>query len=147
MKNLLTNNRINIKTRVRAMKTYVWSTLMYGSESWTLNKTLKNKLNAAEMWCYRRMLRINWTDRVTNEEVLQRIGMQRTLIKEIRKRQINFLDHILRREKTEHLCLTGKIEGRKSRGRQRLKYLDSILDKKYRGYRKFDSYGAIRSLC
>ena len=101
---------------------------MYGSESWTLSRGLINKLNAAEMWFYRRMLRISWTNRITNEEVLRRIGMQRTLVKEIRKRQLNFLEHILRKEKIEHLCLTGKIEGRRARGRQRKKYLDSILE-------------------
>ena len=128
MRSLLGNNRINTLTRVRALKTYIWSTLMYGSESWTLSRGLINKLNAAEMWFYRRMLRISWTDRITNEEVLRRIGMQRTLVKEIRKRQMNFLGHILRKEKIEHLCLTGKIEGRRARGRQRKKYLDSILE-------------------
>ena len=118
MRSLLSNNRINTLTRVRALKTYIWSTLMYGSESWTLSRGLINKLNAAEMWFYRRMLRISWTNRITNEEVLRRIGMQRTLVKEIRKRQLNFLGHILRKEKIEHLCLTGKIEGRRARGRQ-----------------------------
>ena len=128
MRSLLGNNRINSLTRVRALKTYVWSTLTYGSESWTLSRELINRLNAAEMWFYRRMLRIRWTDRITNEEVLRRIGMQRTLVKDIRRRQMNFLGHILRKEKIEHLCLTGKIEGRRARGRQRKKYLDSILE-------------------
>ena len=59
MKNLLTNNRLNINTRVRALKTYVWSTLMYGGESWTLNRDVKSKLNAVEMGFYRRMLRFD----------------------------------------------------------------------------------------
>ena len=127
MKNLLTNNRIRTQTRIRALKTYVWSTLMYGSESWTITRELKAKLKAAEMWFYRRMLRISWRDRVTNEDVLARIGMQRSLIKEIRKRQMNFLGHIIRSEKIEHLCLTGRIEGRRARGRQRMKYMDSLV--------------------
>ena len=73
------------------------------------------------------MLRISWRDRVTNEDVLARIGMQRSLIKEIRKRQMNFLGHIIRSEKIEHLCLTGRIEGRRARGRQRMKYMDSLV--------------------
>ena len=64
MKTLLKNDRIGIQTRVRALKTYVWSTLTYGSETWTLSKTLKNKINAAELWFYRRMLRLSWTDSV-----------------------------------------------------------------------------------
>ena len=127
MKNLLTNNRISVQTRTRALRTYVWSTLMYGSESWTLTEEMKNKLRAAEMWFYRRMLRISWRDRVTNEDVMARLGVQRSLVKEIRKRQLNFIGHIIRREKIEHLCLTGRIEGRRSRGRQRTKYMDSIV--------------------
>ena len=128
MKTLLTNNRIGIQTRIRAMKTYVWSTLTYGSEAWTLNKNMKNKINAAEMWFYRRMLKIPWTARVTNEEVLRRVNQKRSLLRTIRKRQIEFLGHVIRREKIEHLCLTGMIEGRRARGRQRKKFLDSILE-------------------
>ena len=80
------------------------------------------------MWFYRRMLRVSWRDRVTNEEVLRRVGQQRTLLAELRKRQMNFLGHVLRNEKVEHLCLTGMIEGRRARGRQRVKYLDSIVE-------------------
>ena len=63
MKHLLTNNRVRMETRIRALKTYVWSTLMYGSESWTITRELKAKLKAAEMWFYRRMLRISWRER------------------------------------------------------------------------------------
>ena len=128
MKNLLTNNRINVQTRVRALKTYIWSTLMYGAESWTINRAMKRKLDAAEMWFYRRMLRVSWRDRVTNEEVLRRVGQQRSLLAELRKRQMSFLGHVLRNEKIEHLCLTGMMKGRRARGRQRVKYLDTILE-------------------
>ena len=128
MKNLLTNNRISMTTRVRALKTYVWSTLMYGSESWTLNREMKSKLKAVEMWFYRRMLRVSWRDRVTNEEILVRVGQCRSLLGEIRKRQMDFLGHVLRREKIEHLCLTGMFEGRRARGRPRVKYLDTIIE-------------------
>ena len=80
---------------------------------------MKNKLRAAEMWFYKRMLRISWRDRVTNEEVMGRL-----CVKEIRKRQVSFIAHIIRGEKTEHLCLTGRIEGRKSRETENM---DSIL--------------------
>ena len=128
MKTLLKNNNISIQTRIRALKTYVWSTLTYGSETWTLNKTLKSKINAAELWFYRRILRLSWTDRVSNEEVLRRVDQQRSLLKIIRRRQMEFLGHVIRREKLEHLSLTGMIEGRRVRGRQRKKFLDSIME-------------------
>ena len=106
----------------------MWSTLTYGSETWTLNKTLKSKINAAELWFYRRILRLSWTDRVSNEEVLRRVDQQRSLLKIIRRRQMEFLGHVIRREKLEHLSLTGMIEGRRVRGRQRKKFLDSIME-------------------
>ena len=93
-----------------------------------MNKTLKGKIEAAEMWFFRRMLKISWTDRVSNEEVLRRVNMPRTMLKDIRRRQINFLGHAIRKEKIEHLCLTGKVEGRRPRGRQRIKYLDTIVE-------------------
>ena len=73
-------------------------------------------------------MRISWTDRVTNEEVLERVGQRRALLGAIRKRQLEFLGHVIRREKIEHLCLRGMIEGRRSRGRQRKKFLDSFLE-------------------
>ena len=65
---------------------------------------------------------------MTNEDVLERVGQRRALLGAIRKRQMEFLGHVIRREKIEHLCLTGMIEGRRSRGRQRKKFLDSILE-------------------
>ena len=74
------------------------------------------------------MLKISWADRITNLEVLRRAHTERTLIREVRKRQIHFLGHVLRREGIEHLTLTGKIEGRRARGRQRQKFLNSLVE-------------------
>ena len=128
MKSMLTNRNLDITTRTRTLKTYIWSVLLYGSETWTLTQKLKDRLQAAEMWFYRRMLRISWTDRVTNQEVLRRAGTERTLVKEIRKRQLNFLGHVLRKEGVEHLTLTGKIEGKRARGRQRQKFINSLIE-------------------
>ena len=128
MKTLLTNNNVGIQTRVRALKAYVWSTLTYGSETWTLSTYLKNKIKAAEMWFYRRILRVSWVDRVTNEEILRRVGQGRALLGEIRRRQMEFLGHLIRGEGMEYRCLTGMIEGRRARGRQRKKFVDSILE-------------------
>ena len=128
MRSLLTNERIGFKSRLRFLKTYVWSTLLYGNEAWTISKGMQKKLEATEMWFMRRMLRIPWTAKVTNQEVLNRANSSRSLIQEIRGRQLSFLGHILRRREIEHLSLTGKFEGRRARGRQRQKYLDRILE-------------------
>ena len=110
------------------MKTFIWSTLTYRCESWTLTKDSKKRIEAAEMWFYRRMMRIPWTARKTNQEVLNLANTTRELLHKIRKRQLNFLGHIIRRQSIEHLALTGRVEGRRARGRQRMKYLDSLTE-------------------
>ena len=76
----------------------------------------------------RRMLKIPWTEKKSNEEVFQEAGVHRTLLKRIRQRQLAFLGHVLRRQSLENLVVTGRIDGRRARGRQRLKYLDSLCD-------------------
>ena len=70
---------------------------IYGAETWTLRETDQKRLQSFEMWCWRRMEKINWTDRVRNEEVLLRVNEQRNILHEIRKRKANWIGHILRR--------------------------------------------------
>ena len=93
------------------------STLMYGSECWTISSEMEKKLEAMEMWCYRKILRLSWTEKVTNEGVLKRVRKERTLMKRIRKRQLEFLGHVMRNQKLENITVTRKIEGKRSRGR------------------------------
>ena len=109
IKSLVTNRAISMGLRKRFLKTYVWSTLLYGCEAWTISKKLEEKLEAVEMWLLRRMMRISWVERVTNEQVLQRAGTKRELKKTIRQRQMKFLGHVMRQEQMENLCLTGKV--------------------------------------
>ena len=73
-----------------------------------------------------RMMRVSWTERMTNEEVLERAGTKRCLLRAIRKRQLKFLGHVIRKEELEHLCVTGKISGKRSRGRRRLAYIAGL---------------------
>ena len=88
---------------------------------------MEEKLEAVEMWLLRRMMRISWVERVTNEQVLQRAGTKRELMKSIRQRQMRFLGHAMRQQEMENLCLTGKVEGKRGRGRPRTKFLDSLV--------------------
>ena len=127
IKKLVTNSKISMNLRRRFVKCFVWSVLLYGCETWTLKKADEERLQAAEMWFWRRMLKISWTERKTNEEVLQRVGIGRELLSSVRSRQMRFVGHIVRREELEHLSLTGKIEGRRPRGRPRQKYLDGLV--------------------
>ncbi|GFO27950.1 endonuclease-reverse transcriptase [Plakobranchus ocellatus] len=119
MKTILTNKHISIETRKRALQCYIEPVLMYGCEAWTISNQTQKKLEATEMWCLRRMLRIPWTAKKTNKRVLNEANKRRSLVRTIRKRQATFLGHVMRRGKLDYLVKTGKFEGKRSRGRQR----------------------------
>ena len=102
--------------------------MLYGCETWTISKVMKDRLEAAEMWILRRMLRILWTARMTNIAVRERTGVRKEIVATIRERQLRFLGYILREDKHEKLALQGKIDGGRARGRQRTKYLDSLME-------------------
>ena len=93
---ILTNLGIGIETRMRLLKTYLWSVILFGCEGWTISKEMRRRLEAAEMWFIRRMMRIPWTARRTNDEVLQMARGCRELLTVIRRRQIGFIGDILR---------------------------------------------------
>lgn len=114
--------------RLRFLKCYVWSVLLYGMEGWTLKVDNINKLEAFEMWLYRRMLKIPWTARMTNVEVLSRINKERELLVAVKKRKTAYLGHVMRNEKYEclQLLIEGKIEGRRGVGRKKLSWLRNI---------------------
>ena len=84
-KNLLTS-KLDLNLRKKLVKCYVWSMALYGAETWTLRATDQKRLESFEMWCWRSMQKISWTDRVRNEEVLLRVNEQRNILHEIRKR-------------------------------------------------------------
>ena len=132
---ILANPRISITVRKRILHYYVEPVLTYVSEAWTITKQKMKKIEATEMWFTRSMLRIPYTARVTNDKALQDSNTERNILKKIRKKQAELFGHYMRKEKLEHLIMTSKIEGRKSRGRQREKLLDSItwwLQEKFR---------------
>ena len=123
MASIFKDRQLSIDLKVRLLTCYVWSVLLYGCESWTLSVNTMENLEAAEMWFYRRMLRISYQDRVTNETVLQRVHQRRQLLNTIHTRQISFVGHVIRKGELEELALNGKIKGKKARGRQRLSFL------------------------
>ena len=87
---------------------------------------MERKIEAVKMRLYRRMLRISWTERVTNEAVLHRAGAGRELMRAIRQRQLKFLGHVMRNRQLESVCVMGKVEGRRGRGRPRIKLVDTL---------------------
>ena len=126
LQKVLKSGDIKLQLRIRVLKCYVWSTLLYGSETWTLTSDLMKQLEATEMCFILRMLRISYKDRVTNEEVLRRANVDRALRKDIVKRQMEFFGHVIRKEELENLLVTGFIEGKRARGRQRETYLQNM---------------------
>ena len=109
---------------------------MYGAETWTLRAAEKKQLESFEMWCWRRMEKISWTDRVRNEGVLLQVNEQRNILHAIGKRKANWIGHILRRNCFLKQVVEGKIKGEievtRRQGRRRKKLLDDLEDR--RGY-------------
>ena len=93
------------------MKFYIWSIALYGAETWTLRAVDQKHLENFEVWCWRRMEKISWTDHVRNEDVLLRVKEQRNILREIRKWKANWIGHILRRNCLLQRVIEGTIEG------------------------------------
>jgi len=93
----LFTSTLDLKLRKKLVKCYIWSIALYGAETWTLRAADQKHLESFEMWCWRRMEKISWTDHVRNEEVLLRVNEQRNILHEISKRKANWIGHILRR--------------------------------------------------
>ena len=93
------------------MKCYIWSIALYGAETWRLRAVDQKQVESFEMWCWRRMEKISWTDHVRNEDVLRRVKEERNILHEIRKRKANWIGHILRRNCLKQQIIEGKIEG------------------------------------
>jgi len=122
--------------RKKLVKCYIWSMALYGAETWTLRVADQKYLESFEMWYWRRMEKISWTDHVRNKEVLLRVNEQRKILHEIRKWKANWIGHILRRNCLLRQAIEGMIKGEmkvtRRRGRKSKKLLDELKDR--RGY-------------
>ncbi|XP_077302179.1 uncharacterized protein LOC143922722 isoform X1 [Arctopsyche grandis] len=96
MKAALTNKHLNLHTRLRFAKSYVWTVLLHGCETWTLKTKMISRIEAFEMWVYRRMLKIPWTKKISNEAVLGMMGRGRELVSVIKRRKMEYLGHMIR---------------------------------------------------
>jgi hypothetical protein len=102
---------LELKLRTKLVKCYIWSTALYGAEIWMLWAVDQKQLGSFEMWCWRSMEKIGWTDRVRNEEVLLRVKAQRNILHQTSKRKANWIGHILRRNCLLQRVIEGKIKG------------------------------------
>ena len=142
-KELLRGN-INLQVKKRMLHCYVFPVLKYSCESWTMNKDLSRRINAFEQWCYRRLLKIKWTDKVLNTEVLRRIKEdEMRLYRSIQKQKMAFAGHVLRGSSGESALqiLEGQLEASTAKGRPRRMWLDDIGE-----WTKLDTYEKIKRL-
>ena len=116
-------------TKVYLVNAMVFPVIMYGCESWTIKKAEHWRIDAFELWCWRRLLRVPWTARRSNQSIIKEISPGCSLVGLILKLKLQYSDHLMRRtDLLEKTLMLRKIEGRRRRGRQRIKWLDGITD-------------------
>ena len=114
-------------TKVRIVQAMVFPVVMYGCESWTVKKTEHRRIDAFELWCWRRLLRVPWTARRSNQSILEKISPGCSLEGLMLKLKLQYFGHLMRRaDSLEKTLMLGGIGGRRRRGRQRMRWLDGI---------------------
>ena len=126
---LLKNRDITLPTKVHLVKAMVFPVVMYGCESWTIKKAECWRIYAFELWCWRRLLRVPWTARRSNQSILKEISPEYSLEGLMLKLKLQYFGHLMwRTDSFEKTLMLGKIEGRRRRGQQRMTWLDGITD-------------------
>ena len=116
-------------TKVHLVKAMVFPVVMYGCESWTVKKAECRRIDAFELWCWRRLLRVPWTARRSNQSILKEINPGISLEGMMLKLRLQYFDHLMRRvDSLEKTLMLGGIGGRRRRGRQRMRWLGGITD-------------------
>ena len=127
--NILKSRDITLPTKVHLVKTMVFPVVMYGCECWTIKKTECQRIDAFELWCWKRLLRVPWTARRSNQSVLKEISPGCSLEGLMLKLKLPYFGHLMQRaDSLEKTLVLGKIEGRRRRGQQRMRWLDGITD-------------------
>ena len=126
---ILKRRDITLSTKVRLVKAMVFPVVTYGCESWTIKKAECQRIDAFELWCWRRLLRVPWTARRSNQSILKEINPEYTLEGLMLKLKLQYFGHLMwRADSLEKTLMLGKIEGRRRRGRQRMRWLDGIIE-------------------
>ena len=120
---------ITLPTKVCLVKAMVFPVVIYGSESWTVKKAEHRRIDALGLWCWRRLLRVPWTARRSNQSILKEVSPGRSLEGMMLKLKLQYYGHLMRRiDSLEKTLMLGGIGGRRRRGRQRMRWLDGITD-------------------
>ena len=126
---ILKSRDITLPTKVCLVKTMVFPVVLYGCESWTVKKADCRRIDAFELWCWRRLLRVPWTAKSSNQSILKEISPGCSLEGLMRKLKLQYFGHLMRRvDSLEKTLMLGGIWSRRRRGRQRMRWLDGITD-------------------
>ena len=128
LKNVWKDRAIPSNLKLKILQCLVWPVMLYGCETWTTKTTDDKKIEAAEMWFYRRLLQIKWTERRTNDSILKELGIQKCLLTTINKRKMKYIGHPARNENTQLMktVLEGKIQSKRKKGRPSASYIGQM---------------------
>ena len=126
---ILKSRDITLPTKVCLVKAMIFSVVMYDCKSWTMKKAECRRIDASELWCCRRLLRVPWTARRSSQSILKEISPGCSLEGLMLKLKLQYFGHLMRRaDSFEKTLMLGKIEGRRRRGQQRMRWLDGMTD-------------------
>ena len=126
---ILKSRDITLPIKVHLVKAMVFPVVMYGCESWTIKKAERRIIDAFELWCWRRLLRVPWTARTSNQSILKEISPGCSLGRLMLKLKLQYFGHLMRRvDSLEKTLMLGRIRGRRRRGRLRIRWLDGITN-------------------
>ena len=126
---ILKSRDITLSTKVRLFKAMVFPVVMYGCENWTIKKAERQRIDAFELWCCRRLLRVPWTARSSNRYILKEISPEYSLEGLLLQLKLQYFGHLMwRADSLENTLMLGKIEGRRRRGQQRMRWLAGITN-------------------
>ena len=129
LNSILKSRDITLPTKFHLVKPMVFPVVMYGCESWTVKKAESQRIDAFELWCWRRLLRVPWTARRSKQSILKEISPGCSLEGLMLKLKLQYFGHLMQRvDSLEKTLMLGKIEGRRRRGRQRMRWLDGITN-------------------
>ena len=126
---ILKSRDVTLSTKVRQIKAMVFPVVMYGCESWTVKKAESRRIDAFELWCWRRLLRVPWTARRSNQSIMKEISPGISLEGMLLKLKLQYFGHLMQTvDSLEKTLMLGGIGGRRRRGRQRMRWLDGNTD-------------------
>ena len=126
---ILKSRNITLPAKIHLVKSMVFPVVMYGSKSWTIKKAEHQRIDAFELWCWRRLLRVPWTARRSNQSILKEISPEYSMEGLMLKLKLKFFGHLMQRtDSMKKTLMLGKTEGRRRRGQQRMGWLNGITD-------------------